>query len=123
MVKYREIDNIKIASPVDENFIISSTQDAVDMLGEAGLENCSRIIIYERNLHSDFFKLYTGLAGDILQKFSNYRFKLAIIGDFSKFKSKSLQDFIRESNKGNTVFFVTDIDNALFKLVPKHPAK
>jgi hypothetical protein len=123
MVKYREIDNIKIASPVDENFIISSTQDAVDMLGEAGLENCSRIIIHERNLHSDFFKLYTGLAGDILQKFSNYRFKLAIIGDFSKFKSKSLQDFIRESNKGNTVFFVTDIDNAFFKLVPKHPAK
>ena len=123
MVKYREIDNIRIASPANENFIISSTQDAVDLLGEAGLEKCSRIILHEKNFHADFFKLNTGLAGDILQKFSNYRFKLAIIGDFSKFKSKSLQDFIRESNRGNNVFFVTDIDNALFKLVPGHPTK
>jgi hypothetical protein len=116
MVIYRDINNIKIALPAKESFIISDTQDAVDLLGEAGSEGCSRIIIYERNLHPDFFKLTTGLAGDILQKFSNYRCKLAIIGEFSKFKSKSLQDFIRESNKGNTVFFVDDIDIALFKL-------
>jgi hypothetical protein len=116
MVIYRDINNIKIALPAEESFRISGTQDAIDLLGEAGSEGCSRIIIYERNLHPDFFKLTTGLAGDILQKFSNYRCKLAIIGDFSKFKSKSLQDFIRESNKGNTVFFVDDIDIALFKL-------
>jgi hypothetical protein len=116
MVIYKEFNNIKIALPDEESFIISCTQDAVDLLGETGLDGCSRIIIYERNLHPDFFKLTTGLAGDILQKFSNYRCKLAIIGEFSKFKSKSLQDFIRESNKGNTVFFVDSIDIALFKM-------
>lgn len=119
MVIVREFENIKIAFPAEENFIISCTQDAVDLLGEAGSKDCSRIIIYESNLHHDFFKLATGLAGDILQKFSNYRFKLAIIGDFSKYKSKSLQDFIRESNKGNAVFFADDIDIALFKLHTK----
>lgn len=106
MIKFHDFNNKKIALPSEENFIISSTQDAVDLLGEAGSENCSRIIINELNLHPDFFVLKTGLAGDILQKFSNYRFKLAIVGDFSKYKSKSLQDFIRESNKGNSVFFV-----------------
>ena len=106
MVNYQEINDKKIASPAEENFIISCTQDAVDLLGEAGSKDCNRIILYERNLHPDFFKLATGLAGDILQKFSNYRFKLAIVGDFSKYKSKSLQDFIRESNKGNSLFFV-----------------
>ena len=116
MVIYQEIYNKQIAFPAEENFIISCTQDAVDLLGEAGSEDCSRIIIYERNLHPDFFKLATGLAGDILQKFSNYRFKLAIIGDFSKYKSKNLHDFIRESNKGNRVFFTDNIDIALLKL-------
>jgi hypothetical protein len=119
MVLYREINKIKIAFPSEENFIISCTQDAVDLLGEAGSENCNKIILYEGNLHENFFKLSTGLAGDILQKFSNYRFKLAIIGDFSKYQSKSLQDFIRESNKGNSLFFVDNIDNALSKLANK----
>jgi hypothetical protein len=122
MVIFREINNIKIAFPAEENFIISCTQDAVDLLGETGTENCSKIILHERNLHEDFFKLASGLAGDILQKFSNYRFKLAIIGDFSKYQSKSLQDFIRESNKGNSVFFVDNIDNALSKLTHKNSA-
>jgi hypothetical protein len=123
MVSYREFNNIKIASPAEENFMISCIQEAVDLLGEAGSENCSRIILYERNFHEDFFKLATGLAGDILQKFSNYRSKLAIIGDFSKYQSKSLQDFIRESNKGNAVFFVDNMESALIKLTNKKSAK
>jgi hypothetical protein len=118
MVTYHNINNIKIAIP-DTDLTISCTQDAVDLLGETGIEDCSRIIIHEKNLHADFFTLSTGLAGDILQKFSNYRFKLAIIGDFSKFKSKSLQDFIRESNKGNRVFFTGNMEDALMKLLSK----
>ncbi len=32
--------------------------------------------------------------------------KLAIIGDFSAYKSKNLIAFIYESNKGNQTFFV-----------------
>ncbi len=30
----------------------------------------------------DFFRLSTGLAGEIVQKFVNYRFRLVIMGDF-----------------------------------------
>jgi hypothetical protein len=41
---------------------------------------------------------------------------LAIIGDYSKYTSKNLQDFIRESNKGNRIFFVNDFEEALKKL-------
>jgi hypothetical protein len=52
----------------------------------------------------------------MLQKFSTYDFKLAIVGDFSKYKSKSLQDFIRESNKGRGIFFVNTLKDALDKI-------
>jgi len=47
-----------------------------------------------------------------LQKFSTYNGRLAIIGDFSKYDSKSLKDFIFESNKGRRVNFVGTTDEA-----------
>jgi hypothetical protein len=56
------------------------------------------------------------MAGEILQKFSNYRMRLAIVGDFSEYKSKSLRDFIRESNRTGTINFVGTIDEALLRL-------
>jgi hypothetical protein len=67
-------------------------------------------------LHPDFFDLKSGLAGEILQKFSNYRVKLALAGDFSEIRSKSLKDFIRECNRGKTIFFVNSINDALSRL-------
>lgn len=117
MINYHKtVDNKLIAELIDDNYVIRETQDAVDLLGESVLNNCNRIIIYEKNLHPDFFDLKTRLAGEILQKFSNYHVKLAIVGDFSRFTSKSLRDFIYESNKGNLIFFTDDLKNALKKL-------
>jgi len=56
--------------------------------------------------------LKTGLAGEILQKFSNYYVELAIVGDFSKYSSKNLQDFIYESNKVGRINFVSSVEEA-----------
>lgn len=116
MIKYITENNIRIAIAGSDDFYISETQDAVDILGEVYMENCSRIVVFEKNLHPDFFRLASGLAGDILQKFSNYRIKLVIVGEFSKYKSKPLQDFIRESNKGNNIWFLDSIETAVKKL-------
>jgi hypothetical protein len=116
MLTFHKVDNKIIAELTEETFIIAATQDALDILGDAGVEMCNRMIIHEKNFHADFFKLHTGLAGDILQKFSTYSFKLAIVGDFSKYQSKSLQDFIRESNRGNRIFFVESLSEALLRL-------
>jgi hypothetical protein len=120
MFKLHKIEDIVIAELTDEHFIISRGQDVLDLMGVLiAIDNCSSIILRENNLHADFFRLQSGLAGEVLQKFSNYRFKLAIIGDFSKHTSKSFQDLIRESNKGNRIFFVSNIEEALSKLTTK----
>lgn len=58
----------------------------------------------------------TQLAGEILQKCSNYRIKLAIYGDYSGYTSKPLHDFIYESNLGNDFFFVSAREEALEQL-------
>jgi hypothetical protein len=116
MFKFHQNTDTPIAELCDENIIISKTQDALDLFGDLIPTDCNRIIIAESHFHPDFFNLSTGVAGDILQKFSNYSLKLAIVGDFTKYDSKSLQDFIRESNKGNRIFFVQNIEDALNKL-------
>lgn len=116
MLKFDLSKNIPIARLTDDSLVISEVQDMLDLMGDAGFNDCNRMILREENLHPDFFRLHTGFAGEILQKFSTYSFKLAIIGDFTKYTSKSLQDFIRESNKGNRVFFVKTIDEALNRL-------
>jgi hypothetical protein len=106
--------NIAVLSSL--GVVIQETQDALDLLGEASYFNSHKIIIKEDQLTPAFFELKNGIAGEILQKFSTYSVQLAIIGDFSKYKSKSLRDFILESNKYRRINFVSSFEEAKEKL-------
>jgi hypothetical protein len=106
----------KIAEIVSDNIVLKDTDDTLNLIAEAGAMDSGKIILYESQINPDFFDLKTKLAGEILQKFSNYRVQLAIIGDFSKFKSKSLQAFIYECNKGRSLFFQETLDDAIIRL-------
>lgn len=108
--------NTKVAEIKSSEIIVTKVQDALDIMADADYKGARKIILYEKNIHPDFFKLRTGLAGEILQKFVNYKVCLAIIGDFSKYQSKPLKDFIFECNKGNQLFFVADLETAINKL-------
>ncbi|MCF8295422.1 MAG: DUF4180 domain-containing protein [Bacteroidales bacterium] len=93
--------------------LIKEFQDALDLMGDLYYQGVTGLVLFESNLTPDFFDLKTRLAGDILQKFSTYRFKLAIVGDFLPYTSKSLQDFIRESNKQKHINFVSTREEAI----------
>lgn len=100
-----------------EDVLITDTQAALDLMMTVQYEKeFSRIIIDKKTLCEEFFKLSSGIAGDVLQKFVTYHTKLAIIGDFSKYTSKPLHDFIYECNKGNDIFFVDNIEQAIERL-------
>jgi len=96
--------------------IIQSAQDGLDLLGNLYYEGFDKIVILEKNIASGFFDLKNGMAGEILQKFSNYRVRLAIVGDFSMYSSRSLNDFIFESNKIGHVNFVGSLPGAISRL-------
>lgn len=100
------------AEILSDTIEIKNTQDALDIMATCMYQGASNIILYQKNITPDFFDLKTQIAGDILQKFSNYRIRLAIIGDFTKISSKSLNDFIYESNKHGLVRFVNTADDA-----------
>ncbi len=107
---------LNIAEVLPGSGVIDNPQDMLDIMADAGYNDCGSLIIHEDLLSKDFFDLKTKLAGEILQKFSNYRMKLAIVGDFSKVSSKSLQDFIRESNRRGVISFVSSTEEAFLLL-------
>lgn len=111
------VDGVDIAVIDSPDKLITDISSALDLMATVSYETgCSNLAVNKEAIADGFFILSTRLAGDILQKFVNYRFRLAIWGDFSKYTSKPLRDFIYESNNGNDVFFVGSRDEAIAKL-------
>ncbi|MDA4835826.1 DUF4180 domain-containing protein, partial [Enterobacter hormaechei] len=51
------------------------------------------------------------IAGEVIQKFVNYQIRLAILGDISAWAdtSKPLRDFVYETNRGRSLWFIRDL--------------
>lgn len=101
-----------------EGPMIGRVQDAYALMEQAIAERTSVIVVPVARLHVEFLKLRSGMAGEFLQKMANYRIKVAVIGDISARleKSDALRDFVRESNRGRSVFFLPDLDALALKL-------
>ncbi len=96
---------------------IATAQDALDLVASIYYQHaCLKVVLLRDQLAPEFFQLRTGLAGEILQKFTNYHMAVAIVGDFSRERSKPLRDFIYECNRGKQVFFVPSAEEALERL-------
>ncbi len=110
-------NGIKIAHILSENVIITDTQSALDLMMTVKYETDTRNIAISKTCVTEkFFILSNGLAGEILQKFINYGFRIAIYGDYSVYTSKPLKDFIYESNNGHDVFFTESLEKAINNL-------
>lgn len=106
-----------IAVVTGEEKVITDTQSALDLAITVRYDTgADRIAIDKKLICEDFFILSTGVAGEILQKYINYQIKMAIYGDFSRYTSKPLHDFIYESNQGKDFFFVDTREEALRRL-------
>ena len=108
-----QTDGLTFLEIRSEEQFINNVQDVLDLFGELYGQYYDGIILYETNITPNFFDLQTKLAGEILQKFSNYRIRLVIVGDWSKYTSRSLEAFICESNRGKTVNFSSSPTEAL----------
>lgn len=108
-----EVKN-QIAIVREPGVLITDGSSAMDLLAAVRYETgCSAMVLRKEQIDEPFFRLSTGLAGEVLQKFVNYHMKVAIVGDFSGYTSKPLQDFIRESNEGRQICFQPDEESAL----------
>ena len=116
-IEYQNRNGLEITVVSSDTREISSVRDALDLAMSVQYEKgVSRLAIEKSALAEEFFILSSGLAGEILQKFINYHVKAAFWGDYSRYTSKPLKDFIYESNKGNDFFFVSTQEEALHRL-------
>lgn len=110
-------NEIKIAVIQSNETLITDGQSALDLAASIIYENgCKNMIIPKSVVCEDFFKLSTGIAGEVVQKFVNYGCRVAVIGDFSGYTSKPLHDYIYECNNGRHFFFTATEAEALVKL-------
>lgn len=111
--------NKNIAAIESDEPLITDLQSALDLAVTVSYETGAHNLVLPATCFAgDFFVLSTRLAGEVLQKYVNYGFKLAVWGDFSSYTSKPLQDFFYESNKGKDFFFVATEAEAIERLEP-----
>ena len=108
----QEFDGVRALVADADGMPISGGQDVLELIGSVYYDDVSWVVLPAERLTDDFFTLGSGVAGDIVQKFVNYRLGFAVLGDVSRFtaNSTSLADFVRESNRGRHTWFVADID-------------
>lgn len=84
---------------------------ATDLIGDAISHGAAWVSVPVERLEDDFFRLRSGVAGGIVQKFANYRIGLAVVGDIGRHLSTgaALTDFVRECNRGRQLWFVQDV--------------
>lgn len=93
------------ATLIADDVVVCSVNDGVDLLGNATYLGAKHVIADASHFAAEFFDLRTGLAGEILQKFSNYQMRLTIRGQWQQINSHALGDFIRECNRGDAITF------------------
>lgn len=86
-----------------------------DLYGAGGVK---LVALPLARLGPEFLRLSSGVAGEVLQKLVNYQFQIAVVGDVAAAvaSSEPLRDFVRESNRGTTVWFVDDLEALEAKL-------
>lgn len=103
-------NDIRVFALPAEGEPIATEDDAIDLIGSVWSHEAKTAAVPVERLDPSFFDLSTGLAGAFTQKLVNYRVRLVIVGDIAEHTeaSRALSDYVRESNRGDHVWFVRD---------------
>lgn len=105
-----ERDGVRIHHLAPAGFPITTSVDTFDLIGNVCYREVHVLAVPVERLAPEFLDLSSGVAGEVLQKAVNYRLKVAVIGDVEARveASPALADFVRESNRGEHVWFLPD---------------
>ncbi len=91
--------------------VLATERDATDAVAAGWSAGAGMVAIPLSRLPDDVFTLSNRRLGEMMQKFVNYRIRLAIVGDVGPAiaASDAFRDFVREANRRTEVWFVADI--------------
>ena len=117
----RDIGGVRVFVCPEAGACLADYAALTDLIGELYSCGARLVAIPLARLGPDFLRLSSRVAGEVLQKLVNYQFQVAILGDVTATAEASapLRDFIRESNRGTTVWFVRDIAQLEVRLSPE----
>ncbi len=116
----RDIQGTRVLVCATEGPRLAAEGDATDFIGATYGQDVEMIALPLSRLSDDFLDLRTGLAGAVIQKFVNYRLRLAILGDIDEAvaRSRALRDFVYEAKRGHACWFVRNLGELEMKLKP-----
>ena len=94
----------------DSGISIRSANDIPDVI--AACLGAGGLILTEDDLAEEFFDLRTGLAGELFQKFINYRIRVAIILPDRESYGERFSELAREHASHSMIRFVRSKDEA-----------
>ncbi|WP_288195011.1 DUF4180 domain-containing protein [uncultured Phyllobacterium sp.] len=106
-----EMHGLRVLLFAGEGDKLAAARDANTFLSETWAQDATLAVIPVSRLGDDFLDLKTRIAGEVIQKFVNYQIRLAILGDISAWAdtSKPLRDFVYETNRGRSLWFIRDL--------------
>ncbi|MCZ0985142.1 DUF4180 domain-containing protein [Streptomyces diastatochromogenes] len=112
------LHDVPVLRCAPEGPALDSERAALDLIGDAMGQGAELVVVPVERVADEFFRLRSGVAGAVVQKFVTYRLRLAVVGDISAHveASDALRDFVYESNQGGQLWFLTryqDLDDRL----------
>ncbi|MFD4924011.1 DUF4180 domain-containing protein [Streptomyces goshikiensis] len=116
-----KIHDVPVLMCAVEGEPIRGEREVLDLIGNAGYQGAEWVVVPAERFDDAFFRLRTRVAGDIVQKFVQYRLGMAVIGDISRHTeaSSALRDFVRECNRGRQTWFLADVEELRERLADR----
>jgi hypothetical protein len=117
----RRLHGVPVLVCAAEGGPLRDDRDAVDLIAQA--HPAEWVAVPVDRLTPEFFRLRTGVAGAIVQKFVQYRTGLAVVGDVTAHLAAgdAFRDWVRETNRGRHTWFVADLAELEQRLTPSGP--
>ncbi|MFF9007020.1 DUF4180 domain-containing protein [Streptomyces goshikiensis] len=121
MSSLEKIHDVPVLMCAAEGEPIRGEREVLDLIGNAGYQGAEWVVVPAERFDDAFFRLRTRVAGDIVQKFVQYRLGMAVIGDISRHTeaSSALRDFVRECNRGRQTWFLADVEELRERLADR----
>ena len=107
-----EFHGVRMLECAVEGELLRNNRGLNDLISAAWEQHAKMVVVPVKRLGDDFFRLRTGVAGEIVQKIVQYHLSLAVVGDIARYveESTASRDFVRESNRGNQIWFVANLE-------------
>jgi PadR family transcriptional regulator AphA len=112
-----EIEGKKLVELAKGEAVIRNERDALELAGICGFSGAPRALVHADNLAEEFFDLKTRVAGDVLQKFINYRIRVAAVLSRERIGTGRFSEMVMEANRGDDFRVFDDKEKAIAWLV------